>query len=202
MEMYIYDIPKKYEGADLKAIIKNFGKVSSYEVKRLHKYQLIKAEIYLAHEWMNKVLGKGCYTTVSYKGEILNLRHVFTHTDKAEVDETWKRKGIIKIPDYSGKRDDLKDIMRYLKEKNMLVPFLYGKNIMIQGELYFWAIFLSDKRVDQAIEMSKREGIDNGWEILTNSKFALQKKEKGRKNLLSTIPEENKEKQKKKVKCR
>jgi hypothetical protein len=37
-EMYIYDIPKKYQDSDLEAIIKNFGKVESYKVKRLHKY--------------------------------------------------------------------------------------------------------------------------------------------------------------------
>jgi hypothetical protein len=48
--------------------------------------------------------------------------------------------------------------------------------------------------------MSKREGIDNRWEILTNSKFALQKKKKGGKNLLSTIPGKNKEKKEKKGK--
>jgi hypothetical protein len=46
-EMYIYDILKKYEKTDVEAIIKNYGKVASYEIKRLHKYQLIKAEIYL-----------------------------------------------------------------------------------------------------------------------------------------------------------
>jgi hypothetical protein len=41
------------------------------------------------------------------------------------------------MPDYNGKRDDLPEIMKYLKEKQMLIPFLYGKNILIQGELYF-----------------------------------------------------------------
>jgi hypothetical protein len=201
MEMYIYDILKKYEGADLEAIIKSFGKVSSYEVKRLHKYQLIKAEIHLAHEWKRKVLENGWpYTTVSYKGEILNLRHVFTTTKKAEVDEKWKRTGIIKIPGYVGKKDDIQAIIEYLKEKKTLVPFVYGKNIIIQGELYFWAIFLTDERVNDAREISKKEGIDNGWEILTNLKIALQKKEKGTKNLLSTVPTENQEKTKNKEK--
>jgi hypothetical protein len=47
MELYIYDILKKYQGSEILMILKNFGEVSSYAVKRLHKYQLIKAEIFL-----------------------------------------------------------------------------------------------------------------------------------------------------------
>jgi hypothetical protein len=196
-EMYIYDIPKKYENTEVKAIIENnYGKVVSYEIKRLHKYQLIKAKIYLFRDWFEKVLGKCCYTTVTYKGKILNLRHILSHFEKKKVDEAWKRKGIIKIPDYIGEKDNFVNITEYLKKKNLCVPFIYGKNLIIQGELYFWAIFGSDERVKQAVELSKQEGVDNGWEILTNSKGILPKKTLGGKNLLSTIPRKNEEKEK------
>jgi hypothetical protein len=142
------------------------------------------------------VIGKYCYTTITYKGKMLNLRHVFNHNEKKKVDEAWKRKGIIKMPDYIGEKDNFANIAEYLKKKNMYVPFTYGKNLIIQGELYFWAIFVSDERVKQAVELSKQEGVDNGWEILTNSKGSLQKKTIGEKNLLSTIPRKNEEKQK------
>jgi hypothetical protein len=51
---------------------------------------------------------------------------------------------MIKIPEYFGKRNDLKAIEYYLSERRMLVPFIYGKNIIIQGKLYFWAILGND----------------------------------------------------------
>jgi hypothetical protein len=196
-ELYIYDIPKKYQG---EAIIKNFGKVKSYVVKKLHKYQLIKAEIHMSTEWIRLVNEKSSYTTVSYKGEILNLRYVFADVEKSKVDEAWKRKGLIKMPGYDGKRDDLKAIMKYLREKNLDVPFIYGKNLIIQGELYFWAIFANDDRVKLAEKLSREEGVDNGWEILSNFKSKIIKKEKERKNLLSTTPEEKEKEEKNKKK--
>jgi hypothetical protein len=87
-ELYIYDISKKYEAADVEVIIKNYSKVVSYKIKQLHKYQLVKVEIHLTHKWTNKILNKCCYTTVSYKGEILNLRHVFLTINKIMVNET------------------------------------------------------------------------------------------------------------------
>jgi hypothetical protein len=125
MKMYIYNILKKYKGSDLEAIIKNFGKVESYEVKRLYKYQLIKANIFLNLHWINTV--KMSYTTVSINGEILNLRYVYASIKKAELDEQWKRTAIIKITGYNGKRDNLKEIMNYLRDRRLYVPFVYGK---------------------------------------------------------------------------
>jgi hypothetical protein len=128
------------------------------------------------------------------------LRHVYANVEKSKVDEAWKRKAIIKIPGYNGKRNDIQANMRYLRGKKLDVPIVYGKNIIIQGEIYFWAIFGTDERVKLAEKLSKEKNVDNGWEILTNSKFAKQKKELGKKNLLSTIPIENSEKDKKKEK--
>jgi hypothetical protein len=149
-------------------------------------------------DWMRK---EKPYTTVSYKEEILNLRHVYANVEKSKVDEAWKRKAIIKIPGYNGKRNDIQANMRYLRGKNLDVPIIYGKNIVIQGKIYFWVIFGTDERVKLAEKLSKEKNVDNGWEILTNSKFVKQKKELGKKNLLSTILIENSEKDKKKEKA-
>jgi hypothetical protein len=197
-DLYIYDIPKKFQNSDIEDIIKIYGKVVSYEIKRLHKYQLIRAEIYLDKDWIRN---EKPYTTVSYKDEILNLRHVYANVEKSKVDEAWKRKAIIKIPGYNGKRNDIQANMRYLRGKNLDVPIIYGKNIVIQGKIYFWVIFGTDERVKLAEKLSKEKNVDNGWEILTNSKFVKQKKELGKKNLLSTILIENSEKDKKKEKA-
>jgi hypothetical protein len=67
------------------------------------------------------------YTTVSINGEILNLRYVYASIKKAEVDEQWKRIAIIKITGYNGKRDNLKEIMNYLRDRRVYVLFIYGK---------------------------------------------------------------------------
>jgi hypothetical protein len=45
--------------------------------------------------------------------------------------------------------------------------------------------------------LSKDESIDGEWEILSDSKFAKQKKKIGQNNLISTVPE-NQEKKKSK----
>jgi hypothetical protein len=126
------------------------------------------------------------YTTVSYKDKILQLRHAYTDIKKSELDETWKRKGLIKIAEYNGKRNDLKEMFTLLHKKGLHVPIIYGKHIIIQGELYFWAIFMSDERVRQAQELSKKDGVENGWEILSTSKSPFKKKEIRPENLLST----------------
>jgi hypothetical protein len=142
MKLYLYDIPKKYKDTKILAIMKTFGEVSSYEKKRLHKYQLIRAEIFLSYEWKNKrSKSNKYYITGLIDREILNLRYVYASIKKAEVDESWKKTVMIKTPDYYGKHNNLKGITEYLSEKKMYIPFMYGKNIIIQGKLYFWAIF-------------------------------------------------------------
>jgi hypothetical protein len=46
--LYICDMLRKFDWLEVKEILKVFGKVASFEVKKLHKYQLIKANIYLS----------------------------------------------------------------------------------------------------------------------------------------------------------
>jgi hypothetical protein len=187
--IYIYDILKKYQGSEILTILKNFGEVSSYAVKRLHKYQLIKVEIFLSREWLRTI--KRRYITVSIKEEILNVRFIFAFTQKAELDELWKRTAMIKIPDYREKYNNIDMINKYLEERQMVIPISYGKNIIIQGELYFWVIFKTDERLKQVMKLLKDQ-VDNGWEILDSKK----KKKKEAKNLLLTVPK-NEEKQQK-----
>jgi hypothetical protein len=195
--IYVYDIPKKYGSSEVEAILKEFGKVSSYETKRLHKYQLIKAEIFMSKHWLEERKKKPApYITVSVREEILNLRFVYATIKRAEVEESWKRTTIIKTPGYNGKRNDLKAISEYLSFCGMYVPFVFGKSIIIQGKLYFWAIFKNDDRVRQAVRISQGETVAERWEILSDSKIIKKKKEQ--KSLLSTVP--NKEEKEKKNK--
>jgi hypothetical protein len=56
---------------------------------------------------------------------------------------------------------------------------------------------MSDERLRMLERLSKDESIDGEWEILSDSKFAKQKKKIGQNNLISTVPE-NQEKKKSK----
>jgi acetolactate synthase small subunit len=98
---------------------------------------------------------------------------------------------MIKIPDYREKYNNIDMINKYLEERQMVIPISYGKNIIIQGELYFWVIFKTDERLKQVMKLLKDQ-VDNGWEILDSKK----KKKKEAKNLLLTVPK-NEEKQQK-----
>jgi hypothetical protein len=80
-----------------------------------------------------------------------------------------------KVGVWVGKRNDLIATTKYLNERKLFVPFVYGKHLLIQGETYFWAIFLSDERIKEAEALSRKEGVENGWEILSNSKFEQKK---------------------------
>jgi hypothetical protein len=77
------------------------------------------------------------YITVSIKNEILNLRYIFANIKKSKLDEHWKRKGLIKMPEYNGKQNDIKVTIKYLKNKNLLVLLVYRKHLIIQDELFF-----------------------------------------------------------------
>jgi hypothetical protein len=48
------------------------------------------------------------------------------------------------------------------------VPYIYGNNIIIKGELYFWAIFYSDLFLGLTKQVSTDSGIEHGWEILSS----------------------------------
>jgi hypothetical protein len=53
---------------------------------------------------------------------------------------------------------------------------------------------MTDKRLRNLERISKNESIDGGWEILSNSKFAKQKKKIGQNNLISIVPEHQEKK--------
>jgi hypothetical protein len=44
---------------------------------------------------------------------------------------------MIKISGYKGQYNNLEEIVEYLKAKGTLVPFLYGKQIIVNNEHYF-----------------------------------------------------------------
>jgi hypothetical protein len=52
-DLYIYDIPKTLNRMEIETILKSFGKVKSYQYKRLHKYQLIRVELFPYHELLD-----------------------------------------------------------------------------------------------------------------------------------------------------
>lgn len=72
----------------------------------------------------------------------------------------------------------------------MDVQFIYGKHLWINNEQHFWAIFKSDERVQRAHDLSMREGVENGLEILSEFPKIRHKVKTDKSNLISTNPKQ------------
>jgi hypothetical protein len=64
---------------------------------------------------------------------------------------------------------------------------LFVCQIFVNQEQYFWAIFRTEQRLEQARELSKRENVEYGWEILSESPKVRHGKARSKKSISANL---------------